>query len=93
MPRSQAVHELGTSWLVPLGDKSLPSSGTGTSGMEAATANFVEPGTKFALLTNGFFGDPQDHKPGPNVAWAGVRVCPRLLAYGSSPGWYLSGVG
>jgi alanine-glyoxylate transaminase/serine-glyoxylate transaminase/serine-pyruvate transaminase len=32
-------------------------SGTGTSGMEAATANFNEPGTKFALLTNGFFGD------------------------------------
>ena len=32
-------------------------SGTGTSGMEAAVANFVEPGDKFALLTNGFFGD------------------------------------
>ena len=32
-------------------------SGTGTSGMEAAVANFVEPGTKFALLTNGFFAD------------------------------------
>ncbi len=32
-------------------------SGTGTSGMEAAVANFIEPGQKFALLTNGFFGD------------------------------------
>src|SRR5712692_9802160 len=32
-------------------------SGTGTSGMEASVANFVEPGDKFALLTNGFFGD------------------------------------
>ncbi|MBS1854706.1 MAG: alanine--glyoxylate aminotransferase family protein [Acidobacteria bacterium] len=32
-------------------------SGTGTSGMEAAIANFVEPGTKVALLTNGFFAD------------------------------------
>src|SRR5215475_14948365 len=32
-------------------------SGTGTSGMEAAIANLVEPGDKFALLTNGFFGD------------------------------------
>ena len=32
-------------------------SGTGTSGMEAAVANFTEPGEKFALLTNGFFGD------------------------------------
>jgi alanine-glyoxylate transaminase/serine-glyoxylate transaminase/serine-pyruvate transaminase len=32
-------------------------SGTGTSGMEAAVANLTEPGDKFALLTNGFFGD------------------------------------
>ncbi len=32
-------------------------SGTGSSGMEAAVANFVEPGSKFALLTNGFFAD------------------------------------
>jgi alanine-glyoxylate transaminase/serine-glyoxylate transaminase/serine-pyruvate transaminase len=35
----------------------LALSGTGSSGMEAAVANFTEPGTKFALLTNGFFGD------------------------------------
>jgi alanine-glyoxylate transaminase/serine-glyoxylate transaminase/serine-pyruvate transaminase len=32
-------------------------SGTGTSGMETAVANFTEPGDKFALFTNGFFGD------------------------------------
>ena len=32
-------------------------SGTGTSGMETAVANFTEPGAKFALFTNGFFGD------------------------------------
>jgi alanine-glyoxylate transaminase / serine-glyoxylate transaminase / serine-pyruvate transaminase len=32
-------------------------SGTGSSGMEAAVANFVEPGSKFALLSNGFFAD------------------------------------
>jgi alanine-glyoxylate transaminase/serine-glyoxylate transaminase/serine-pyruvate transaminase len=32
-------------------------SGTGSSGMEAAVANFTGPGTKFALLTNGFFAD------------------------------------
>ncbi len=32
-------------------------SGTGSSGMEAAVANFVEPRHKFAYLTNGFFGD------------------------------------
>src|SRR5258708_4026202 len=35
----------------------LAISGTGTSGMEAAVANFAEPGQKFALLSNGFFGD------------------------------------
>lgn len=35
----------------------LAVSGTGSSGMEAAVANFAEPGAKFALLTNGFFGD------------------------------------
>ena len=32
-------------------------SGTGSAGMETAVANFIEPGEKFALLTNGFFGD------------------------------------
>jgi len=35
----------------------LAVSGTGSSGMEAAVANFAEPGAKFALLTNGFFAD------------------------------------
>jgi alanine-glyoxylate transaminase/serine-glyoxylate transaminase/serine-pyruvate transaminase len=35
----------------------IAASGTGSSGMEAAVANFTEPGKKFALLTNGFFGD------------------------------------
>src|SRR5215471_4343850 len=35
----------------------LALSGTGSSGMEAAVANFTGPGTKFALLSNGFFGD------------------------------------
>ena len=35
----------------------LAISGTGSSGMEAAVANFTEPGARFALLTNGFFGD------------------------------------
>ena len=35
----------------------IATSGTGSSGMEAAVANFVEPGHKFALLTNGFFAD------------------------------------
>ena len=35
----------------------IAMSGTGSSGMEAAVANFAEPGEKFALLTNGFFAD------------------------------------
>ena len=35
----------------------LAISGTGSAGMETAVANFAEPGRKFALLTNGFFGD------------------------------------
>ena len=32
-------------------------SGTGTSGMETAVANFVEPGDKVAILANGYFCD------------------------------------
>lgn len=32
-------------------------SGTGSSGMETAVANFVEPGRKLAVLANGFFCD------------------------------------
>lgn len=32
-------------------------SGTGSAGMEAAVANFVEPGMKVAVLANGFFCD------------------------------------
>ena len=35
----------------------LATSGTGSSGMEAAVANLAEPGKKFALLANGFFAD------------------------------------
>jgi alanine-glyoxylate transaminase / serine-glyoxylate transaminase / serine-pyruvate transaminase len=32
-------------------------SGTGSAGMEAAVANFVEPGAKFAVFANGYFCD------------------------------------
>ena len=32
-------------------------SGTGSAGMEAAVANFAEPGSKFAVFANGFFCD------------------------------------
>lgn len=32
-------------------------SGTGSAGMEASVANFVEPGAKFAVFANGYFCD------------------------------------
>lgn len=32
-------------------------SGTGSAGMETAVSNFVEPGKKLAVLSNGFFAD------------------------------------
>jgi alanine-glyoxylate transaminase / serine-glyoxylate transaminase / serine-pyruvate transaminase len=32
-------------------------SGTGSAGMEAAVANFVEPAAKFAVFANGYFSD------------------------------------
>ena len=35
----------------------FPISGTGSAGMETAVANFVEPGSKFAVFANGFFCD------------------------------------
>lgn len=35
----------------------LAVSGTGSSGMEAAVANFAEPGRKFGLLVNGYFAE------------------------------------
>jgi alanine-glyoxylate transaminase/serine-glyoxylate transaminase/serine-pyruvate transaminase len=35
----------------------IATSGTGSSGMEAAVANFTEPGTKFAVLIAGFFAE------------------------------------
>ncbi|MGB9284077.1 MAG: aminotransferase class V-fold PLP-dependent enzyme [Candidatus Sulfotelmatobacter sp.] len=35
----------------------LVISGTGSAGMEAAVANFIEPGAKFAIFANGYFSD------------------------------------
>src|ERR1700739_4123741 len=35
----------------------LTISGTGSAGMEAAIANFVEPGSKVAVFANGYFSD------------------------------------
>src|SRR4051812_35262104 len=38
-------------------DFTFPVSGTGSAGMEASVASFVEPGMKMAVFANGFFGD------------------------------------
>lgn len=38
-------------------DFTLAMSGTGSAGMQTAVANFVEPGSKFVVLANGFFCD------------------------------------
>ncbi|MGC1371347.1 MAG: aminotransferase class V-fold PLP-dependent enzyme [Candidatus Sulfotelmatobacter sp.] len=35
----------------------LVISGTGSAGMEAAVANFIDAGTKFAVFANGYFSD------------------------------------
>src|SRR6476660_4014697 len=35
----------------------IPLSGTGSAGMEAAIANFSEPGESFAVFINGFFSE------------------------------------
>src|ERR1700722_5610510 len=35
----------------------LALSGTGSSGMEAAVSNFVEPGSKLVVFTAGYFAD------------------------------------
>jgi alanine-glyoxylate transaminase/serine-glyoxylate transaminase/serine-pyruvate transaminase len=35
----------------------LPVSGTGTAGMEAACVNILEPGDVFIVATNGYFGE------------------------------------
>lgn len=39
------------------GGVTLVISGTGSAGMEAAVANFVEPETKLAVFANGYFSD------------------------------------
>lgn len=38
-------------------EMTLAISGTGSSGMETAVANFVEPGTKFGVFAAGYFAD------------------------------------
>ena len=47
----------------------LALSGTGSSGMEAAIANFLEPGDRFIVGVNGFFGN---------------RMCDMAARYGAT---------
>jgi alanine-glyoxylate transaminase/serine-glyoxylate transaminase/serine-pyruvate transaminase len=41
----------------PEGSFAFAVSGTGTSGMETAVANLVQPGTRAAVVVTGYFGD------------------------------------
>ncbi len=41
----------------PPGSMALAVSGTGTSGMETAVANLVQPGTRVLAVVTGYFGD------------------------------------
>jgi len=56
----------------------LAISGTGSAGMEAAVANFTEPGDKFAILSNGYFAD----RIGEMAARHGAQVVRLSQAWG-----------
>lgn len=56
----QVMHDVQELLKVVYGTKNgstLVISGTGSAGMEAAVANFVEPQSKFAVFANGYFSD------------------------------------
>lgn len=56
----QVMQDVQEMLKIPFGTKSasvLVISGTGSAGMEASVANFVEPGEKFAVFANGYFSD------------------------------------
>jgi alanine-glyoxylate transaminase / serine-glyoxylate transaminase / serine-pyruvate transaminase len=48
---------LGRVFRAPEGSLALAISGTGTSGMEAAVANLVQPGKRVLVVVTGYFGD------------------------------------
>src|SRR4029077_2414906 len=48
---------LGRIFRAPEGSLALAISGTGTSGMEAAVANLVQPGKRVLVVVTGYFGD------------------------------------
>ncbi len=43
----------------------IPVSGTGSAGMEAALCNFIEPGDKVLIGVNGYFGERMVEMAGP----------------------------
>jgi alanine-glyoxylate transaminase/serine-glyoxylate transaminase/serine-pyruvate transaminase len=53
----QDVQELLKTTYGTTAGSTLVISGTGSAGMEAAVANFVESGAKFAIFANGYFSD------------------------------------
>jgi alanine-glyoxylate transaminase/serine-glyoxylate transaminase/serine-pyruvate transaminase len=48
---------LGRVFQAPEGSFAFASSGTGTSAMEVAVANLVQPGTRVLCIVTGYFGD------------------------------------
>lgn len=48
---------LGRVFQAPGGSLAIAASGTGTSAMEIAVANLVEPGTRVLCVVTGYFGD------------------------------------
>jgi len=56
----QVIEEIQTGLRTVFGTKNeftIPVSGTGSAGMEAAVANFAVPGDTFAVFVNGFFSE------------------------------------
>jgi alanine-glyoxylate transaminase / serine-glyoxylate transaminase / serine-pyruvate transaminase len=56
----QIINEIRDGLRLVFGTKNhmtLPISGSGSAAMETAVANFIEPGTKVAVFTAGYFGD------------------------------------
>ena len=49
--------QLGRLFNAPDGSFAFAVSGTGTSGMETAVANLVQPGTRVLVVVTGYFGD------------------------------------
>jgi alanine-glyoxylate transaminase / serine-glyoxylate transaminase / serine-pyruvate transaminase len=56
----EVMHDVQELLKAPYGVKegaTLVISGTGSAGMEAAVANFIDAGAKFAVFANGYFSD------------------------------------